>query len=108
MAAEEKGILSGQGYVPVDSLNEIIVPRVVYTSSYSLDTIPFVEHVFGGLEHLRLWRIFPRLRLDLEKHLLHLPEYMRRILLSPPQIIFDLPAVFSDLMLMFILIELIG
>ena len=73
MTAEEQGVLSGQGYVPVDSLDEIVVPRVVAAGRYGFYAISLVEHIVGSLVHLRLWRVLPMLRLDLEQSLLYLP-----------------------------------
>ena len=53
MAAEEQGVLPGEGDIAVDALNEVIVPGVVATRGDGFNAIPLVQEVVHGSAHLR-------------------------------------------------------
>lgn len=48
MAAEEQGVLPGEGDIAVDALNEVIVPGVVAPRGDGFNAIPLVQEVVHG------------------------------------------------------------
>ena len=57
MAAEEQGVLPGEGHIPVNAFYEIVVPGIVTAGGNGLYAVPFVEEVARRACHLRLRRI---------------------------------------------------
>ena len=104
MAAEEQGVLPGEGDIAVDALNEVIVPGVVATRGDGFNAIPLVQEVVHGSAHLRFGRIPVRLCLHPEKGRFQFSEYRRGIFLPPSQVVFHGPTVLSYPVQMFLFV----
>ena len=68
MAAEEQGVLPGEGDVAVDPFDLVVVPGVVAGRGDGFDAVPFVQEVVHRAAHLRFGRVLVRLRLDTEQY----------------------------------------
>ena len=106
MASKEKGISSGQWYISVVPLDQIIVQVVISFSKDALNGLPLREHIVNRSRHLTFGKQV-RLTLYPEQFPFYFAEYLRRIPFPVPEVIFVCPSLSTNTVFMFFLIQLV-
>ena len=108
MRSEEERVASGEGYIAIETLDEVVVQMVVSPGEDVLYGLPLVEHIVYGSVLLRLGKhLFGRVCRHLVEFLTYDPEYGRRILLPPAGVVLHRPSVDADFVLVVLVVQVV-
>ena len=108
MRSEEERVASGEGYIAVETLDEVVVQMVVAPGENVLYGLPFVEHIVYCSVLLRFGKhLFGRVCRHPVEFLTYDPEYGRRILLPPAGVVLHRPSVDADFVLVVLVVQVV-
>lgn len=94
MGTEEERAPSGHGKITVHPLDEVVVKGCVTSFEDVNHRIPFVVKVVSGIGQFTVWQQVRLFQYHIEL-VLYICQYAGSILLSPFEVVFHCPAVFS-------------